>query len=431
MQFTKKLMQVVGRAINPLFSGTSRDTVILFIGNSFSALFGFIFIYLLTRRLTVSDFGIFSAAANLIVIISSFTDLGITTAMINFVSTKLGDNDEIGATRYLKASFIIRLISILIVSGIVALIPKFISVNLLATADYTVSYWVAVISIGLTAWLTFPYAMMAYKKFWQSVVLDWSLGIPRIVIFLSLASLLPINLNLALMSYGLSTIIPIIFGFSVIGIKFLQSKTTTNDYIDLAKFSGWLGVNRVISSISGRLDVTMLANLTTAGIVGQYSIASRLSSFVIVLSSSLGSVLSTRFARFNNKEKEKEYLIKSTLFTLPIIFGVIVWILVAKPFVLILFGDKYYESIVIFKYLLFSMIPFVIATPAVTAIVHSMRKPIYIGVFSFIQIVMVFVFNAYFINLFGGVGPAVAFLITNTILAIYSWIIVIKYYYTK
>ena len=111
--------------------------------------------------------------------------------------------------------------------------------------------------------------------------------------------------------------------------------------------------------------------------------------------------------------------------------GVIIWILVAKPFVLILFGDKYYDSIKIFQYLLFSMIPFVIATPAVTAIVHSIRKPIYIGIFSFIQIVMVFVFNAYFINLFGGVGPAVAFLITNTILAIYSWVIVIRYYFTR
>ena len=349
--------------------------------------------------------------------------------MINFVSTKLGDNDKNGASRYLKASFIIRLISILVVSGVVALIPKFISVNLLATADYTVSYWVAVISIGLTAWLTFPYAMMAYKKFWQSVVLDWSLGIPRILFFLGLGMMFPVNLNLALASYGLSTILPIIFGFSVIGIKFLKTKTYKSDYVDLAKFSGWLGVNRVISSISGRLDVTMLANLTTAGIVGQYSIASRLSSFVIVLSSSLGSVLSTRFARFNNKEEEKKYLIKSSLFILPIIFGVIIWILIAKPFVLILFGEKYYESIIIFKYLLFSMIPFVIATPAVTAIVHSMRKPIYIGVFSFIQVVMIFIFNVYFINLFNGIGPAIAFLITNSILAIYSWVIVFRYYF--
>ena len=424
MRYTKNIIKV-------LFTDTSRDTLTLFIGNTFSAFFGFIFVYILTQRLTVSEFGVFSAAANLIVIISSFTDLGITTAMINFVSVKLGANDNVGAEKYLKASFVIRLISILVVSGIVVLIPKFVSTNLLATTDISVSYWVGIISIGLTAWLTFPYAMMAYKKFWQSVILDWSLGIPRILIFLSLATLIPANLNLALMSYGLSTVLPIIFGFSVIGLKFLKTKIKGVDYLDIIKFSGWLGVNRVMSSISGRLDVTMLANLTNAVVVGEYSIASRLSSFVIVLSSSLGSVLSTRFARFNDREKERQYLIKSTLFTLPIILGVIVWIIIAKPFVLILFGEKYYESIIILKYLLFSMIPFVLATPAVTAIVHSMRKPIYIGIFSFVQIVMIFIFNLYFTNLLGGLGPAIAFLITNTMLVIYSWIIVYKYYFLR
>jgi len=273
--------------------------------------------------------------------------------------------------------------------------------------------------------------MMAYKKFWQSVILDWSLGIPRILYFLALALFLPTNLNLALLVYGLSTILPIIYGFSVTGIKFLRAKVVKSDYVDLIKFSGWLGVNRIISSISGRLDVTMLANLTNAVVVGEYSIASRLSSFVIVLSSSLGSVLSTRFARFNDRELEKKYLIKSTLFTLPIILGVIIWIIIAKPFVLILFGDKYFESIKILQYLLVSLIPFIFATPAVTAIVHAMRKPVFIGTFSFIQIAMIFLFNIYFTNLFNGLGPAIAFMISNTVLALYAFTIVYKYYFTK
>lgn len=424
-------MQYIQKFIKAIFTNTSRDTLTLFMGNSFSALFGFIFVFILTQKLTVAEFGIFSAAANLIIIISSLTDLGITTAMINFVSVKLGMKDSLGAEKYLKASFVLRFLSILIVSGIVLLIPKYVAVNFLSTNNASVSYWVSIISIGLTAWLTFPYAMMAYKKFWPSVVLDWSLGIPRILFFLGLIIFLPTNLNTALLAYGLSTILPIIYGFSVTGIKFLRSKTTKSDYIELIKFSGWLGVNRVVSSISGRLDVTMLANLTNAVIVGEYSIASRLSSFVIVLSSSLGSVLSTRFARFNDKEKEKEYLIKSTMFTVPIVLGVILWVIIAKPFVLLLFGEKYFESIKILQYLLVSLIPFILSTPAVTAIVHSIRKPIYIGVFSFVQVGMIFVFNLYFTNLYGGLGPAFAFLISNTILAIYSLVIVYNHYFKK
>lgn len=414
-----------------LLSGTSRDTLTLFVGNTMSAFLGFVFIYILTQRLTVAEFGVFSAAANLIIIISSLTDLGITTAMINFVSVKLGANDATGAEKYLKASFVLRFVSILFVSGIVLLIPKYVAVNFLSTNNISVSYWVSVISIGLTAWLTFPYAMMAYKKFWPSVFLDWSLGIPRILYFLGLIMFLPPNLNTALLAYGLSTVLPIVYGFSVTGLKFLKSKVLKTDYLDLIKFSGWLGVNRIISSISGRLDVTMLANLTNAVVVGEYSIASRLSSFVIVLSSSLGSVMSTRFARFNDIEKEKKYLIKSTLFTLPIIMGVILWVVIAKPFVLILFGEKYLGSVTILQYLLVSLTPFVLSTPAVTAIVHAMRKPVFIGTFSFVQVAMIFIFNVYFTNIYSGLGPAIAFLISNTVLAIYAFVIVFKYYFKR
>jgi O-antigen/teichoic acid export membrane protein len=58
-----------------------------------------------------------------------------------------------------------------------------------------------------------------------------------------------------------------------------------------------------------------------------------------------------------------------------------------------------------------------------------MRKPVYIGIFSFVQVLMIFIFNVYFINLFGGIGPAIAFVISNSVLAIYSWVIVVKYYH--
>ena len=238
-----------------LLSGTSKDTLTLFIGNGVSAFLGFVFVYILTQKLTVAEFGVFSAAANLIIIISSFTDLGITTAMINFVSVRLGANDKIGAEKYLKASFVLRFVSILIVSGIVLLIPKYVAVNFLSTDKIAVSYWVSIISIGLTAWLTFPYAMMAYKKFWPSVFLDWSLGIPRILYFLALIMFLPTNLNTALLAYGLSTVLPIIYGFSVTGIKFLKSKLKNSDYFDLIKFSGWLGVNRAFEIT---VETTML-----------------------------------------------------------------------------------------------------------------------------------------------------------------------------
>jgi O-antigen/teichoic acid export membrane protein len=173
----------------------------------------------------------------------------------------------------------------------------------------------------------------------------------------------------------------------------------------------------------------MLAILAGATATGLYSIPSRLAGFVTVLTSSLSGVLAPRLAGFGNKEEEKKYIIKATLATLPIIAALVFWIIIAKPFILILFGNNYLDSVPIFKALVVAMIPFVFTAPSVTAIVYAMKKNVYIGAFSFFQIAAIFLLNLVFIPKYGPMGPTITFGITNTILAIYTWVIVIRYYW--
>ena len=67
-------------------SATARDTYVLFLGNLGSAFLGFLFTFFVARALNREDFWIFSAAMNLVVIISSLSDVGITTGLVNFIS---------------------------------------------------------------------------------------------------------------------------------------------------------------------------------------------------------------------------------------------------------------------------------------------------------------------------------------------------------
>jgi O-antigen/teichoic acid export membrane protein len=173
----------------------------------------------------------------------------------------------------------------------------------------------------------------------------------------------------------------------------------------------------------------MLATLVGATATGLYSIPSRLASFIIVLTSSFSSVLATRMAAFGDKEKEKKYLLKASLATLPIVAGIILWIVIAHPFITTLFGDKYEPAVPIFQALTAAMIPFLITAPSVTAITYSMKKTVYIGAYSFFQLAAIFVLNYLLIPRFGVFGPTITFAVTNTILAIYTWTIVIKYYW--
>jgi O-antigen/teichoic acid export membrane protein len=67
----------------------------------------------------------------------------------------------------------------------------------------------------------------------------------------------------------------------------------------------------------------------------------------------------------------------------------------------------------------------------VTAIIYALKKPIYIGLFSFFQLAAMFFLNLYLIPKFGVFGPTITYAIANSILALYSWAIVIKYYWVK
>jgi O-antigen/teichoic acid export membrane protein len=175
----------------------------------------------------------------------------------------------------------------------------------------------------------------------------------------------------------------------------------------------------------------MLAFFAGATATGFYSIPSRLASFIIVLTSSFAAVLAPRLAGFGDEEKEKAYILKSTLALLPIVAGVVFWILIAKPFILILFGEKYLPSVPVFQALAAAQIPFLVTAPAVAAIIYSMKKTVFIGAFSFFQIVAVFLLNYIFIPRYGPIGPTITFGITNTILALYTWFIVIRHYWIK
>lgn len=410
---------------------TAKDTYTLFGGNVISAFLGFFFTLIIARALSVEDFGIFSAAINLIVIIASVTDLGMSSGLINFVSSSLAKGERDKADQYIKASFVIRFISVFFLSFLIIVFAPFVSKQFLATSNPTISYWVAINAIGLVLWIFFPYILQAQKKFFKSVVVDLSMGVTKTLIVFVLFTLGYLNVNWALGLHPISNVVGVIVGLAFVGTSFIRAKPSKNIYKNLMRFSGWIGVNRIISAISGRLDIQMLAALVGATATGLYSIPSKLASFIIVLTSSYSSVLAPRLAGFDSKEKEKIYIKKATLGILPFIVGVLVWIVVAKPFITTLFGNKYIDSVPIFKMLAAAMIPYMMTAPSVTAIIYAMKKTVYIGAFSFFQIASIFTLNFLLIPKYGAIGPTITFAVVYTILAIYTWTIVIRYYWIK
>lgn len=83
----------------------------------------------------------------------------------------------------------------------------------------------------------------------------------------------------------------------------------------------------------------------------------------------------------------------------------------------------------VFQALAAAMIPFLITVPSVTTIVYAMKKTVYIGTFSIFQLFAIFLLNLYLIPKLGPYGPTITFGIVHTILALYTWAIVIRHYW--
>lgn len=416
------------KAIGLARSQSAKDTYVLFGGNLLGAFLGFLFTLIIARGLSVGDFGVFSAVNNLIAIISSLADIGISAGLVSFVANFEAKGDTKNSHRYLKASLITRIVVVSLISLLILILAPWVK-KLLASEDMSVIYWSVVLSFGLLFWGFFPLALQAYKRFIASVAVDISLGIIRVLAVSAFFFAGALSLSSSFISFTLGTLMAVVSGLAFLGTSFLKIDTPREVYGKLLRFSSWIGVNRIVSAISGRLDVQMLAVMSGATITGQYSIAQRLALFIAVLVSSLSAVMAPRLSAFEDKGKERVYLLKATLVTLPIVAGIILWIAVARPFITILFGDKYLPAVPIFQIFSASLIPFVLATPPVTAIIYSIKKPIYIGYFSFFQLIAIFLINFLLIPKIGAFGPLVAFLIVNTVLAIYAWVIVFRHYW--
>lgn len=412
-------------------TATAKDTLVLFVGSTASAFWGFLFTLFMARALSVSLFGVFSAALNLVVILASLSDIGISSGAINFVSGHTARGEHEKANEYIKASFLIRLGTILVISAAVIIFAPLVSAKLLATRDPMIAIWSGILPIFLFPDMFFPSILRAKNKFLHSTVIDNAFYIARLIFALVFYLVGGLTISLGFLAFGAGFIVEVILILYYLKADFLKSRPQATEYKNLVKFSGWLGVNSVVSSIGGRVDVQMVAAILGAVATGIYSIPSRLTGFITVLISSFSSVLAPRFASFDDKEREKTYLIKSTLALIPITMGIIFWIIIARPFILLLFGSKYLPSVPVFQALAAAQIPALFSIPSVTAIVYSMKKTVYIGAYSFFQTAAILGLDLFLIPKYGLYGPTITFAVINIIFVIYTWMIVAKHYWIK
>ncbi len=392
-------------------SDTSKDTLVSLIGSVGVAGLGMLFTIITARALSPSNFGVFSALVAIAVILSSVGDLGISSALVNFLPKLKSERSTI-----ISVTFWLQLITALILGLIVLLIIPFQSKAIPGSNLIQVILTVFLVIVLILE--NFAQGILrAERKFFLNSVSQISDSGVKLAftgwLFFQNQLMIESALAFAIISGLVGTIIGLAGEFGQISFIFPKHHLKS-----IFTFSKWIAVTRVFSVAISRVDVILLTALSSTFEAGIFAAASRIAMLFTLMVSTLGSVIAPRFSVFNEKAQVLAYLKKISFLVGGIAFCMGLSILLARPIVSVVFGSKYLAAIPIFQAMTIAMVPFLLGIITINPLIYTYNKPKFVAGVTVVQIVLLLLLDWWLIPIYGAMGPAISLFIVNIIVLI-------------
>lgn len=422
---TENLPLTIRNTWGLLKSQTAKNTYLSFLGNGLFSFFSMVCMILISRSLGPAQFGLFSVIFSFSIILFDVSSWGLDQGLIRFVSFNLSRKKVRRADAYAKAVFKIRLITAIALIIFGFFLAPFLSRLFFAKTDH--QWLLTIVFVGMATTILaggFISALLrARQAFFKDAVFHAMRGFFRAVLIGTLwllNKLSLMNVALAFFLYNWATL-PLVFLF--IPRKFLQAKPSGEVYNKLFHFSKWVFLWALTATIHSKLDIFMLERMKGSYATGIYSAASRLLIIFLTLIHSFGIVLLPKIAAINNFAHFRSFFKKIILAVVGLILLIILAILLARPLVLLVFGDAYFESIKIFRLLLIGIIFMTLSLPFINSLTAWGKTKI-IGLISTGQLILVALANFFLIKKFGGMGAAM----TYNLSSIFALLLVFIFY---
>ncbi len=424
----KELKNLYYHSHKLFFSKTAINTYFVFGGNGLSAIFAFIFTVIYVRNLSYEDVGYFSALLSLLLLASDLADMGIGTSMSAFLPPLEETKSKLLA--FLKTSFFFQLTVGLLFSLVIFFFATNLSQLLFHTGTFTFFLQITALGIFMTIMANFcQYALSARQRFITVAFLSSFGGFIRLLLLVVILLISTLTLANTIYVHIASVFLLMSVSLLLLKLDFFKEKITRQDLKKLISFSYLLGIARGLTALASRLDVLMIVALRGPADAGIYAIASRVIALYPLLSGSFSTVIAPRLSSSSDKKQLSDFMRKVIIGTLGLIATVVFLIIIAQPFMVILFGEKGEAAVSVFRLLLTSMIFFVASVPAVSLSVYFLKKPHILTINSILQLMVVILGNLTFIPLFGNFGAAYSLIIAYGVTLLLTSFL--AYYYFK
>lgn len=392
-----------------LFSHTAKNTLITLIGNGFLGVVVVIFNILAFRWLGPAQFGLFTVASTVTVFAFDVLALGTSQAIVRFVSIYLAQNQPNSAHKTASAIWRLRVVEILILGVAAVFLGRLLALQFFQKPELINPLIVALWLTGTILLVDFFMGLLqAQERFLARSLMFIVNALARLIVLI-MFYFLGVNTIIAfLVAFFIGPLVGSLATIFIIPKSFLISPLSLSELKPVFHFSKWMALWGITASLAARLDIFLLAKLTTSYETGLYAAAARLITIFIWAQTAFNTVLEPKTARLvHDVVLLKSNFSKMVLGVLLAILGIILLIPLAPFFVPLLLGKEIDLSIRIFQILLIGIIFFVAATPSMVTLMATGRSKI-IGFLSTLQLGAGLILHLWLIPRWGGLGAALA-----------------------
>lgn len=373
---------------------------------------------ILVRVLTKDEFGYFSYAYNIVMIIASFSSLGVPNTILQYGCESI---DKYVWARKEKTLFVIGCVSNLICSVCTLLYALFIPLSMPEG-----KYVLAILSFIPIVQFLFSYITMKMRVLEKNKEYAFVTNIQSIAYFVAacLGGYLFSIQGTAIGRY-VGNFIPVLIGFHLIKKEFadVKSSTLTCDCKEEIKYSFWVLLNNASSSVFNYFGVLIIGIVVSdAEVLADYRVATQIPTALIAIPMAIATFVYPKFVRNQNNPKwiiRNYHLVQFGLGSIN--FLILIGSFVLAPWIItIMYGIDYAGAVYPFRILMGSYFvsgTFRTLTGHVLSMLHQVKASFFLGVISCaINIVADFIM----VKMYGSVGAAYATLIVVIVESVIS-----------
>ncbi|WKZ30351.1 MAG: oligosaccharide flippase family protein [Candidatus Dojkabacteria bacterium] len=415
--------------------GLIKNVSIVFTGSVFSRALNLLVFVLLARGLTVEQYGILTVLLSVTTTMADLVNSGLTASTMRQTAL-LNGKDQKARIGNLLSTVMINSFVITIVTAFIVFILAAPLSDVLFKADYKL----LIIASACGLFTTFMYGhiystLHGLQDFTGMLIYSVGFGLERLLPISLLFFSGNLNIGTIVILFTVTPFIPLLFGFyrikSKFGVPFTFPTYDRPLMKEMLGFGGWMTLWSVVAIVQSRMDVFLLASLTSTVQASFYDVAQKMSSILSMGVGAYANVINPKIATYTNKEKILQEMRKIIKVTVAMTFGLVVGAFIIPYFIIILFGEKYTESLMPLRIMIFGLVFFMWTFPF-NSVLYAIGKSQGFFFTAILQLIANTISSLIFIPQFGASGAAISFCIVNIVAficsyAFYRYFFVAKY----